>query len=68
MPIMDGWEFLEQYNGLDIDPDGKCKIYILTCSLYPNDIQKSTSYQIIKDYIVKPLDFEKLEKVFVGEN
>ena len=68
MPIMNGWEFLEQYNELNIDPFGKCKIYILTCSLFPSDVRKSASYNIIQDYIVKPLDFEKLKKVFVAVN
>jgi two-component SAPR family response regulator len=64
MPTMNGWEFLEQFNALNIDPNGKCKIYILTSSLRQNDFIKSTSYDIIKDYIIKPLDFEKLKKVF----
>jgi two-component SAPR family response regulator len=68
MPIMNGWEFLEQYNDLNIDPSGKCKIYILTSSLYQADINKSASYNVIKDYIVKPLDFDKIKKVFVGVN
>lgn len=65
MPVMNGWEFLEQYRKLNIDPFGKCKIYILTSSLFPSDVRKSASYNIIQDYIVKPLDFEKLKKIFV---
>lgn len=64
MPILDGWEFLKLYNDLNIDPFGKCKIYILTCSLYQNDILRSASYNIISDYIIKPLDLDKLKKVF----
>ena len=64
MPILDGWEFLKLYSDLNIDPFGKCKIYILTCSLYQNDIIKSASYNIISDYIIKPLDLDKLKKVF----
>jgi CheY-like chemotaxis protein len=65
MPVMNGWEFLEQYRNLNIDPFGKCKIYILTSSLFPSDVRKAASYDIIQDYIVKPLDFEKLKKIFV---
>ncbi|HEY8783511.1 MAG TPA: response regulator [Mucilaginibacter sp.] len=66
MPIMNGWEFLERYTDLNIDPSGKCKIYILTSSLFPSDARKSASYDIIQDYIVKPLDFEKLKKIFIA--
>ncbi|MDB4901843.1 MAG: response regulator [Mucilaginibacter sp.] len=65
MPIVDGWEFLKLYSDLNIDPYGKCKIYILTYSLFKNDIIKSASYDIINDYIIKPLDLEKLKKVFI---
>ena len=65
MPVMNGWEFLEQYSELNIDPLGRCKIYILTSSLYRYDMMKSASYPVVKDYIVKPLDFDKLKKVFV---
>ena len=68
MPIMNGWEVLEQYNRLNIDPSGKCKIYILTSSTYQADIRKSASFTIVKDYIAKPLDVEKIRKVFVPVN
>ncbi|HEY4326875.1 MAG TPA: response regulator [Mucilaginibacter sp.] len=64
MPTMGGWEFLEQFRALDIDPQGKCKIYILTSSLYPDDVEKSASHNNIIDYLIKPLDFEKLKKIF----
>ena len=66
MPIMNAWEFLEQYNNLNIDPAGKCKIYILTSSIYRADVRKSASYTMIKDYIVKPLDIDKIRRVFCG--
>ena len=66
MPVMNAWEFLEQYNNLNIDPSGKCKIYILTSSIYEDDKRKSASYTIIKDYIKKPLDIDKIRRVFVG--
>lgn len=64
MPTMGGWEFLEQFSALDIDPQGKCKIYILTSSLFPDHVQKSASYNNIIDYLIKPLDFDKLKKIF----
>ena len=64
MPGMSAWEFLDQYINLDIDPLGKCKIYILTSSLLFNDRMKSASYDVVKEYITKPLDFEKLNKIF----
>ncbi|HEY2581181.1 MAG TPA: response regulator [Mucilaginibacter sp.] len=64
MPTMGGWEFLEQFRALNIDPQGRCKIYILTCSLFPDDVEKSADYNIVADYLIKPLDFDKLKKIF----
>src|ERR1700760_2625279 len=29
MPLMNGWEFLDEYKRLDIDPQRKSKIYII---------------------------------------
>ena len=67
MPDMNGWDFLDKYIDLGIDPFGKCKVYILTSSLHYNDISKSACYKMVKEYILKPLDCEKLKKVFQGK-
>jgi len=32
MPIMNGWEFLDEYTRLNIDPLAKCKVYIISSS------------------------------------
>src|SRR6201985_3884826 len=41
MPIMNGWEFLDEFNRLNSDPQGKCKIYIISSSVFSNDINKA---------------------------
>jgi response regulator of citrate/malate metabolism len=64
MPAMGGWEFLEQFKALNIDPQGRCKIYILTSSLYPEHLKKSASYSNVAEYLIKPLDFDKLKRIF----
>ncbi|NNU34448.1 hypothetical protein HK413_10490 [Mucilaginibacter sp. S1162] len=40
MPIMNGWEFLDEYKRLNIDPQGKSKIYIISSSVFSNDIKQ----------------------------
>lgn len=64
MPIMNGWEFLDEYEKLDIDPAGKSKIYIISSSVFSNDISKAKSYPLVKDFISKPLNVEKISEVF----
>jgi CheY-like chemotaxis protein len=64
MPIMNGWEFLDEYKRLNIDPSGKTKIYIISSSVFSNDINKAKSYNLVKDFISKPLNVEKIKELF----
>ena len=68
MPIMNGWEFLDEYKRLNIDPLGKTKIYIISSSVFSNDINKARSYPLVKDFISKPLNVDKIIKLFKVEN
>ena len=68
MPIMNGWEFLDEYKRLNIDPTGKCKIYIISSSVFSNDINKARSYPVVKDFVSKPLNVEKIVELFKVED
>ena len=68
MPIMNGWEFLDEFKRLNIDPLGKCKIYIISSSVFSNDINKARSYPLVKDFISKPLNVEKIVELFRVED
>jgi CheY-like chemotaxis protein len=67
MPIMNGWEFLEEYQRLNIDPLGKSKIFIISSSVFSNDINRAKSYPIVKSFISKPLSVEKIKELFEAE-
>lgn len=64
MPIMNGWEFLDEYTRLNVDPLNKCKVYIISSSVFSNDINKARSYPVVKDFISKPLNVEKIKELF----
>ncbi|MFS2187311.1 response regulator [Mucilaginibacter sp. Mucisp84] len=64
MPIMNGWEFLDEYKRLNLDPLGKSKIYIISSSVFSNDINKARSYPLVRDFISKPLNVEKIKELF----
>ncbi|MFD2143944.1 response regulator [Mucilaginibacter antarcticus] len=66
MPIMNGWEFLDEYTRLNIDPLGKSKIYIISSSVFSNDINKARSYPLVKNFISKPLSVEKIKEMFAA--
>jgi len=64
MPVMNGWEFLEQYTFLKIDPTAKSNLYLLTSSIHKDDVSKAGKYPLIKDFITKPLYSEKVMEIF----
>ena len=67
MPIMNGWEFLDEYEKLNIDIAGKTKIYIISSSVFSNDISKAKTYRSVKDFVSKPLNIEKINELFTAE-
>ena len=67
MPIMNGWEFLDEYKRLNIDPMGKIKIFIISSSVFSNDINRAKSYPVVKSFISKPLSVEKIKELFETE-
>jgi two-component system, chemotaxis family, chemotaxis protein CheY len=56
MPVMDGWEFLDAYQKVDEQLVKKIPIYMVSSSVDENDKDRSRSYTIVKDFIVKPVD------------
>src|ERR1700733_12183750 len=68
MPIMNGWEFLDEYKRLNIDPLGKTKIFIISSSVFSNDINKARSYPLVKNFISKPLNVDKIVELFKVED
>jgi CheY-like chemotaxis protein len=57
MPVMDGWGFLEKYMSSDICSD--VKIYIVSSSVNPVDVEKAKAIPKVADYLVKPFTKEK---------
>jgi CheY-like chemotaxis protein len=64
MPVMNGWEFLDQYTFLKIDPTVKSNLFLLTSSIHKDDVSKASKYPLIKDFITKPLYSEKVMEIF----
>ncbi len=61
MPVMNGWEFVEAYTGLNVTED--INLYILSSSVYENDIEKTKSYNNVKGFISKPLSLDRLTEL-----
>lgn len=62
MPVLNGWEFLETYEELNITE--RVDMYMLSSSVYENDIEKAKTYAKVKGFISKPLSIERLIELF----
>jgi CheY-like chemotaxis protein len=62
MPTMSGFEFLQEYDRLDIEKKD-IKIFMLSSSLDPVDMKQSANNKYITQFIHKPLTTKALEEL-----
>jgi CheY-like chemotaxis protein len=60
MPGMNGWEFLDGLQQSEISSSKLPIIYMLSSSLDPEDEAKARKSALVKGFISKPLEVEKL--------
>jgi CheY-like chemotaxis protein len=63
MPLMDGFQFLDEFEKLTMVAKKKCKIVMLTSSINPQDFNRSKKYENVKLYLNKPLSHESIVKL-----
>ncbi|WP_179343852.1 response regulator [Winogradskyella ursingii] len=64
MPIMDGWQFLDEF--IKIESSKEITIFIVSSSIDPADKERVKQYQNVSNYIVKPISIEKLKRISEG--
>jgi len=67
MPMMTGFEFLEEYDKLSIANKENIKIYMLSSSLDPTDMKQSVLNKYISNYIHKPITNKALDDLFAHD-
>lgn len=65
MPLMDGFQFLDEFSRLGDTSKKKCKIVMLTSSLNPQDLARSKKYSVVKKYLNKPLTSQSIAELDV---
>ena len=63
MPVMNGWEFLQEYEKLDGPKKSDLLLIMLTTSLNPTDREKANQLDMISDFLNKPLKTEDLLQI-----
>ena len=63
MPIMDGWQFLDEYIRLKPRIGKKVTIYMVSSSVDPVDLERAKKISELSDYIVKPITSNTLKDI-----
>jgi CheY-like chemotaxis protein len=63
MPLMDGFQFLDQFEKLSSETKSHCKIVMLTSSINPQDFNKSKTYNYVRKFLNKPLTQDSLKNL-----
>jgi CheY-like chemotaxis protein len=63
MPLMDGFQFLDEFEKLSDNVKNHCKIVMLTSSLNPQDMSKAKKNKFVIKYLNKPLTQDSIKKI-----
>ena len=63
MPIMDGFQFMEEYVKIKPELNKKITIYMVSSSVDAVDIERARGISDISDYIIKPIEPKQLTKI-----
>ncbi|SFZ92079.1 Response regulator receiver domain-containing protein [Flaviramulus basaltis] len=63
MPIMDGFQFMDEYVKIKPNLDKKIVIYMVSSSVDPIDIQRAKNIFDVSDYIIKPINPGELKTI-----
>lgn len=63
MPVMNGWDFLEEFQVLHKTLPKTIAVYVVSSSVDESDIQKSRGYYSVTDYVIKPINREKYRQL-----
>lgn len=67
MPVMDGWQFMEEFAKIDPGNGKKITVYMISTSIEERDKLRAEKISNISGYIIKPTRIADLEKIFIPE-
>jgi CheY-like chemotaxis protein len=63
MPVMDGWEFLNEYSQLRPKIKKDIALFIVSSSISPQEVERSKGYSAVSDFLIKPLERGKIVEI-----
>lgn len=65
MPVMSGFQFLDEFEKLSTETQNKYTIITVTTSLYKSNIEKLAFYKSVKGTLKKPFALKSLNEILV---
>lgn len=63
MPVMDGFQFMEEFIKIKPRIGKSITIYMVSSSIDPVDIERANNISAISDYIIKPIGLVRLKEI-----
>jgi len=66
MPVMDGWQFLEEFKKIKEKLNKNTTIYMISSSNSYADLQRAKQFpEEVMDYFMKPVSFDDINRIFI---
>ncbi len=66
MPITDGWEFLDEYRKIKKEIPKPIRIYMVSSSIDPRDINRAKDNPEVVEYVEKPVSLSKFSELLTA--
>ena len=67
MPVMNGWDFLEELEEIKFSLSTLPRIFILSSTVDPEDLSRAKTFSTVENFISKPLDKEFLDSIPINK-
>ena len=68
MPVMNGWEFIQEFEKLNLYPNNNIDVYIVSSSTDEIDVKKAKGFVSIKEFLSKPIPIDKYNNILQNFN
>jgi two-component system, chemotaxis family, chemotaxis protein CheY len=65
MPIADGWTFLDEFHNLKESLGKEIRIYMVSSSIDPRDLNRARNIPEVTDYMEKPISMSKFSELLL---
>lgn len=65
MPELDGWGFLEEFDGIKDQLSKKVEVCLISSSGHPRDRERAAKMEFVKAFIQKPITLDALKDIIL---